>query len=75
MGEVLVDVPELPAVLVRTVAVPLDLLPAAGRGPCEGCDYRAPAPRCAVMRGRAVALGLPDCSGGFVYRDVVWEPV
>ena len=70
-----VDVPELPAVLVRTVAVPLDLLPAAGRGPCEGCDFRAPAARCAVMRARAVALGLPDCAGGFVFKEVVWELV
>ena len=40
-----------------------------------GCDFRAPAPRCAVMRGRAVALGLPDCAGGYVYREVAWEQV
>lgn len=67
--------PDIEAATVRTLAVPLDLLPAAGRGPCEGCDFRAPAPRCAVMRGRAVALGLPDCAGGYVYREVAWEQV
>lgn len=65
---------------IMEVALPVpeaaDLaLRAAGRGPCEGCDYRAPAPRCAVMRARAVVLGLPDCSGGYVYREVRWEPV
>lgn len=66
---------DVEAVTVRTLAVPLDLLPAAGRGPCEGCDFRAPAPRCEVLRARAVVLGLPDCSGGYVYREVRWEPV
>ena len=66
---------DVEAVTVRTLAVPLDLLPAAGRGPCEGCDFRPPAPRCEVLRARAVALGLPDCSGGYVYREVRWEPV
>lgn len=67
--------PDIEAATVRTLAVPLDLLPAAGRGPCEGCDFRAPAPRCEVLRARAVALGLPDCAGGFVFKEVVWELV
>jgi len=66
-------VPELVAVTVRTIAVPLDLLPESERGPCQGCDYRAPAPLCAVMRPRVQARGLPDCAGGFVYREVIWE--
>lgn len=68
--------PELEAVTVRTLAVPLSLLPpAAQRGPCEGCDFRVPAPRCDVMRRRAVALSLPDCAGGYIYREVLWEAV
>lgn len=66
-------VPELVAVTVRTIAVPLFLLPESARGPCQGCDYRAPAPLCAVMRPRVQARGLPDCAGGYVYREVVWQ--
>lgn len=74
MADVSVEtVPELVAVMVRTIAVPLDLLPESARGPCQGCDYQAPAPRCAVMRSRAVSLGLPDCAGGFVFKEVVWQ--
>ena len=67
--------PDIEAVTVRTLAVPRALLPAAGQGACEGCEFVRPAARCAVMRGRAVALGLPDCAGGYVYREVRWEPV
>jgi hypothetical protein len=63
---------DLPAVTVRFIAVPVVLLePSDQRGPCQVCDFVAPAPHCAVMRARLVAHGLPDCSGGFIYRGVL----
>lgn len=59
---------------LRFLAVPVELLqPAQQRAPCSACAYLAPADLCRVMRARAVAWGLPDCSSGFVYREVVWD--
>ncbi|WP_374245283.1 hypothetical protein [Zoogloea sp.] len=66
---------ELPGVTLRFLAVPVALLPAPQQqAPCLACAYVAPAERCRVMRAQAVAWGLPDCSGDFVYREVTWEP-
>lgn len=61
----------MPAVKVRFVAVPDHVAEAGGhgRGVCSGCAFVAPAETCGVMRARMVALGLPDCVGGFVYRE------
>lgn len=64
---------DVEAVTVRVAAVPVDLLPASDREPCQGCDFLKPAPACEVMRARAVAWGLPACSGGYVYREVWCE--
>ena len=59
----------VPAVTLRVMAVPERLLSPTGRpAPCEGCEFVAPAPVCPVMRARMVQAGLPDCSGGYVYR-------
>lgn len=65
---------DLPARTLRVIAVPVSLLDGhEQRGPCQACDYVAPAPMCAVMRARVTAMGLPDCSVGFVYREVVHD--
>ena len=67
---------DVEAVSVRFFAVPLHALaPSLQRAPCAACDFVAPAPHCSVMRARMVARGLPDCAGGYVYREVVWEQV
>lgn len=61
---------DLEAVAVRFLAVPLHLLPdAQQRAPCLFCDFVSPAPTCGVMRDRVSALGLPDCAGGYIYRQ------
>lgn len=66
-----VDLLDLPAVSVRWYAVPEHLLPMSDRrAPCSACAFVAPAPQCEVMRGRMTVMGLPDCSGGYVYREV-----
>lgn len=62
---------DVEAVAVRFLAVPLHLLPdAQQQAPCQICDFVSPAPTCGVMRARVGALGLPDCAGGFIYRQV-----
>lgn len=66
--------PDIEGVTVRFLAVPLELLPPAQqRAPCSACAWVAPADRCRVMRERAVAWGLPDCSGDFIYREVMCD--
>lgn len=61
----------MPAVTVRFVAVPEHVATAGehGRDVCSGCAFVAPADTCRVMRARMVALGLPNCESGFVYRE------
>lgn len=62
---------QLPAVSVRWYAVPEHLLPMTDRrAPCSACAFVAPALQCSAMRVRLVDMGLPDCSGGYVYREV-----
>lgn len=68
MSELMLD---LPAVTLRFIAVPVVLLePSHQRGPCQACEFVVPAPHCAVMRARMVAIGLPDCSFDYIYREV-----
>lgn len=63
---------DLPARSLRVIAVPVVLLDGhEQRGPCQACDYVAPAPVCLVMRARVTAMGLPDCAAGFIYREVM----
>lgn len=65
---------ELPARTLRVIAVPVSLLDGhEQRGPCQACEYVAPAPVCLVMRARVTAMGLPDCAAGFIYREVMCD--
>jgi hypothetical protein len=49
-----------------------DMEDPANRNPCEGCAYHGGSPDvCRVMRKLLTTYGLPDCMGGFIYKEEV----